>query len=385
MREASKTLQDIFSAGNVDPDSLNFMSLDGPVILTYSGTIVRGDNVPVPNAPLSDVDLEWDSSSLIEGTGSAVLMNVPDPDTGEITQLVPKNFGDALAPFGSEILVQLNVQAGPFYESIPMGVFPITEVPDTSSSYYTTAGEAHLASETINLKFADRFDGVMRDRFTKIVTPKYRDSAYDELEHLVGFAAVRDLEDKTIPKNGITAYAEEDRGEAVKKVANILGGVPYFDSDGLIAVRSYAPGERVAYLVAGPYGRIESMSSSLSRDGMYNGAIVEGKDGAYHTEKWITDGPLSPAEWGRVPIFYKSDYFTSFDQTQEYAEVLLREKSVRQSREITLSCMLNPLLEIGDVVGLRDQLKVYGTPETDIRITEIKYSGNMMTIVGTEV
>lgn len=376
MREASDKLMQLLGAAAFE----DLASTDGPIQFGLVADVMRGSERLIADAPLSDWSLSWDSSAMVEVDGSATVVHDERGPDGEVLPLdsswVPRDIGDPLSAFGSELVVSAWVAAGPFVERVQLGVFPIVATPGSSQSTTNVTGETRLLSETIQVRLADRMDGVQRDRFTRVTGPRSTASAYDELGFLTGRAVARTLPDQ--PVTGLSAYEDEDRSKAVQQIANILGGDAFFNADGALEVRPKTPGEVALTLTLGPYGRVAEVSSPLSREGVYNGAAVTGKDGLVYAEEWLTSGPLAVQTYGRVPIIYKSDFITTAVQARNYALQLLAERSTVRAQTIEVSCLWNPLVEVGDVVRVVEPDRV-----RTARVTQVSMGGPMMRVLGT--
>ena len=370
MRSASQQLQELL--GQVTFDDL---FSDGPLSVAYVADVMDGSDRRLEQVELDEVSLKWDSAAMVECQGSATVVHVPD----EGESWAPQEPGDALAPYGPELVISARVEAGPLVEEVPLAVLRITDKGDAEQSRTTITGESIVTAERIPLTLEDRMRSVVRDRFTKATSPSILSSAYRELEALTGRPVVRSLPDKAIV--GISAYDERD--QAVQDLAQLLGGDAHFDSGGRLRVRSSTPGAPVAVLVLGPYGRVDKLTSAMSADRVYNGAIVRGKNALgveFQVERWITTGPLATSRYGRVPVFYQSDLLRTLAQAGERADRLLAEKSQPRAASWKVECLWNPLIEVGDVVTVQ---RAQGS--LNLMVTRVDLGLPMMTIEGDEV
>lgn len=378
MRDGSERLRQVLGAVTYD----ELTSTDGPVQYGMVADVMRGSDRLLASVPLAaDWSFSWDSSAMVEVDGSVTVLHTDYDESGQAVPLdqawIPRDPGDALSAFGGELVVSAWVSAGPFLERVQLGVFPIVATPDTAETWTNITGESRLLGETISLRLADRMDGVQRDRFTKVTGPR-SSTCYDELERLTGRPAVRTLPNQNV--SGIVAYEDDDRAKAVQQIARIIGGDAFFNSDGFLEVRPAAAPAASLTLTLGPYGRVASVSAPLSRDGVYNGAAVTGKDGLVYSEAWVDSGPLAPANYGRVPFLFKSDFIVTQAQADAYAKQLRDEKSRLRAQVVEVTCLWNPLVEVGDVVRVVEQ-----AGSRLVRVTKISMGGPMMRITGTVV
>lgn len=298
--------------------------------------------------PLTDVDLTFDGTAQVEAQGSCSI--VRSPLRGE--SWIPAEPGDMLAPFGAELAIVARVVVpGLVDERIPMGVYPLTEVPDSAAGLASFGGAMYVVAERIDLAFKDRMHGVVEDRFTRPEAPGAAPTCYAELERLTGRTVARTVSDRPI-RSGI--FYDKERDQAVEEIAGILGGVPFFNSAGELQVRPDKPGAVVATLAV---EHVSPVSAALSTEGVYNGIVVTGKSesGAeIRVEMWLSRGPLAPDRWGRrVPKEYHSDYLYTQPMVVAEAERQLAELARPAARRVAFEALPHPLLEVGDVVQLR--------------------------------
>lgn len=322
--------------------------LPGPIEFSWEADVLLGADRLERNVPLTNVQLIADGTAQVEGVGSCDI--VRSPLRGE--SWIPEGPGDMLAPFGPTLAISAHVHIeGLLDEQIPYGVYPITAVPTSSAGYATVGGETIIIGESISLEFKDRMHGVVHDTFTRPTAPGTAPTCYAELERLTGYTVARTLTDRPI-RAGI--FYEKERHEAVEQIARILGGVPYFNPVGQLQIRRDIAGTSVVEL---DVDDVSPVTAALSTDGVYNGIVVTGKaeDGSeIRVEMWITQGPLSPSRWGRrVPKFYHSDYLYTEALVVAEAESQLADLSRPAARLVEFDMLPHPLLEVGDVVTLR--------------------------------
>lgn len=377
MRASSEQLLQVLGAATYQ----GLVATDGPIQFGLVGDVMRGSERLLASVPLVDWSLSWDASGMVEADASVTVVHADYEADGTQVVLdsswIPTDPSAALAPFGSEVVVYAWVAAGPFYERVQLGVFPIVDAPSSTQATTNVTGEPRILGETISLRLADRMDGVQRDRFTKTTGPRST-QAYDELARLTGRPVVRTLPDKAISR--ISAYEDDDRAKAVQQVAQLLGGDAFFNSDGALQVRPSAAPAASLTLTLGEFGRVSDVTSPLSREGVYNGVVVTGKDGLIRYEEWVSEGPLSPSLYGRVPFFAKSDFITTVAEAEAYGKRLLAAKSSLKAQVVQVSCLWNPLVEVGDVVTVIEPQRTLR-----IRVTKVSMGGPQMTVTGSVV
>ena len=130
-----------------------------------------------------------------------------------------------------------------------------------------------------------------------------------------------------------------DRLENIRKMADSLGWELYADLYGGLTGRSVptASGVPVATFVEGDGCRMQAIGKKRTRDQVYNIAIVEGQPaGVTAPVRGVAydDDPRSPTyvtatatfDFGRAPVFFKSEFITTTDQASDAALGLLQRK-----------------------------------------------------------
>lgn len=332
-------------------------ALTGSFDLSFEADLwVDGDR-KVADLPIKDPSFRWDASAEVEGSGTVTVV-WSDPEGGSIA---PQTAGDWLAPFGSRLVVFAVVTVGSLRERIQLGDFTITAVPSVDGQPFVWGSTRVFSGQRVRLELRDRMVEVQRDRFTLPSSPSQLASVWTELGELTGFPLTRSLPDAGITRSVVY---EESRIRAVQDLAELIGGVAFMESDGSLSARPIEPGDPVGELVLGPNGTIVQVGASLSSDGVYNGVVIrsetDGQQGIL-AEGWVTSGPLRATLPGqprtpfhRVPRFYSSPFITTYAQAHEALPGLLERYSTPRATTLEVTCVTNPLLQVGDVVTVDD-------------------------------
>lgn len=298
-----------------------------------------------------------DSSGMVEMSGSLGVVWA-DPDGADVEPYEP---GDLFSPFGYRIILFAVVKAGVNEARQQIADLVITEVPRVDGEPFVWGETLIHSGQRVDLVVKDRMVEVQRDRFTKLEQPAGLSSCWDEIGRLTGFALTRSVADAAVTKSVVY---EESRVEAVQQLAALLGGVAFMEWDGTLSVRPSDAGDPVAELELGENGTIVQVGSSLSADGVYNGVVIRGEGDAQEqilAELWVTSGPLKASvgsertPFHRVPYFYSSPFISTSAQALGYAPGLLSRVSSPRSASLQVTCVTNPLLQVGDVVTVRDR------------------------------
>jgi hypothetical protein len=109
----------------------------------------------------------------------------------------------------------------------------------------------------------------------------------------------------------------------------------------------------------GPDALIVDLELDLDVEGHYNAVIVTGEspelDVPVRAVAYNTD-PSSPTQWGgpfgKVPMFYSSEFITTTAQAQQTANSMLL-KELGMEAQIQVTGLVNPAHEVGDLVAIR--------------------------------
>lgn len=347
--------------------------LSSSFTLSFEADLFYGNERVLANLPVVSPSIVFDSSAQVEGSGRMSV--VWSADDG--SSVAPEDATSLLAPFGARISLYAVVSSAPFSARQKVGEFDITEVPSVGGEPYFWGETLIQVGERVDLVVKDRMVEVQRDRFTGLQEPSQLTSVYQELAFLTGLPITRTLEDGPISRSVVY---EESRVDAVQDLAALIGGVAFMEWDGTLSVRPIAAGDPVAELTLGEDGTIVQVGSSLSADGVYNGVVIRGETSDQEeilAELWVTEGPLRATQIGgertpfhRVPRFYSSPFISTTAQAQAAAPGLLAEFSNPRATTLEVTCVNNPLLQIGDVVIVRDRKWVWTVRLTKVPVVQ---------------
>jgi hypothetical protein len=308
-----------------------------------------------------DLPVSGGSLTVTEGQAIRSRLNVEitDPD-GEFT---PRTPSDALAPFGSELNVRLGIRVGPYVESFSQGWFPIQScsTEESFASYVRPdePGVVYRSSRgaTTRVECVDRAQTIAEDRFIGREQPFYT-SVTNEVSRLlngrVPFAGAGDgVGVVAIPT---TLTYDDDRLKAVTELADLADADLVMQPNGTALLVSRANGAKVWDLPEGEAGVRVSLSRTMNRDGVYNAFVARGQASdqrVLQAVELITSGPLEyDGPFGRVPYFMSSPLLTSDAAVAAAARTGLARISTLKPQAVTVDCVLNPALQVGDVVRL---------------------------------
>lgn len=347
--------------------------------LTFSADLMYGDSRVASNLQVVSPSVVADSSGQVEMSGRLSVVWA-DPDGADIE---PVEAGDLFSPFGYRVVLFATVSAGVSTARQQVADLTITEVPSVDGEPFVWGQSTIFAGQRVDLVVKDRMVEVQRDRFTKLEQPASLSSTWAEIARLTGLAVTQSVTDVPVTKSVVY---EESRVDAVQQLAGLLGGVAFMEWDGTVSVRPSVAGSSVAELVLGESGTIVQLGSSLSADGVYNGVVIRGEGDAQEqilAELWLTSGPLrattsTRTPFHRVPYFYSSPFITTAQQARAYAPALLDRVSSPRATTLQVTCVTNPLLQVGDVVTVSDRRFVW-----TVRLTRVPLElSGVMTVTG---
>lgn len=223
-----------------------------------------------------------------------------------------------------------------------------------------------IGSGTITLTLVDRSARVAEDKLAAPQQTVSGATVVTEIRRLIQASLGTGV--AVVDRTGSAQVApvmeiEQERwSDGVEKLADAIGAEVYADPTGSFVIRRQpALTDTPMWVVAsGPGGILVERDDNLSRDEVFSGVVARGErtDGttAVQATVWDTD-PASPTyhlgPFGSKLKLYTSPLLTTVAQCQTAAEALLA-RSRGGDAAVTLSAIVNPALEAGDVIVVRD-------------------------------
>lgn len=320
----------------------------------WTAAAFYGPEETVPDVPLTeDGSITFSADGSVEAQGSVYLARDVDYNG---KSLVPKELTDPLAPNGQELELFRTVTVGEkLLGKVSLGRFRITQVPDTVEYFrrWPSLDPSNPANDrnivvgwACELKLEDRFESIIADDFIEATGPRAGNSCWAEMRRLSPYPIVVSLPDQDVPAG--TSYSS--RMDAIKTIAEILGGAPSFTREGALTVR-----ERDTWMTADtPQFTIDgviSMNQGLSNDFVNQVQVTSTLPGVKEVGTARITDLADPLAVGR-PIGGRT-YKTSLPlktkaQLDSAAAKLLRRLSTRQASTVTVRCPVRPDLDLGD-------------------------------------
>jgi hypothetical protein len=266
----------------------------------------------------------------------------------------------SVSPFGSSPIspygVELHVSRGITLldgttELIPLGVFRVESITSPRQ------GEVQIVAPDRSAKIID----------AKFLIPTMSNTGLGLAAQIS--ALVTDVYPSGVSVTNVDVPAtsvpwllwDQERWDACQKLATAVGAVVFFDVAGNVVLR-LAPtiSDAVAWYVnSGAQGVMIDASREITRAETYNVVVAVGErsDGVVPARAVSQDNDTTSATYvggpfGYVPFFFSSPLITTSGGATTVADALLaRKRSL--GRECTLSCVPNPALDVGDVIGVR--------------------------------
>ena len=333
--------------------------------VTWVVDLIYDNERRLANLPVSEVELSWDGSSFVQGSGSVRVVWADDFGSS----MIPRELGDWFSPFGAELQVDVLVSAGSFVERIPMGRGVIDESPDAVEASMVYGGRRINPGESFTVSLKDRLVKVARDEFPFPTAPSST-SAWYEVQSITGFPVVRNVPDAVVSTS--IAYEGEKR-DALNKLFDLMESWPQLNPSGVLTALPKAWGAPVAEIRG-----VVSASVSMSSAETYNTVVVEGKDAdgepifatADVLEGFLrvrnVDGSVSP--FGRKPYRYASEFLRTYEQCVDYARNLLARVSRVRGVTREVEEPFNPLREVGDVLAFEGGV---------VRVRKVSHQGGV--------
>lgn len=324
-------------------------------IVSFSADLHLNGERRIASLPIMDPEFEWDGSAKIQGSGSCTV--VWSSDFAE--SLSPTGIGDDLAPFGAELFVSCTISVGPFSETIPVGWFPIADVPSARDEFGVFRGRSIVTGSLVELELQDRFMLLDVDPFDVPTSPVSLSSVWDEAARITEFQVTRSVPDALIPR---LVVHPENRLDALYELFNVIDAVPFMTPDGTLSARPNTWAAASGTLRLGAGGSLLEADRGLSPEGVFNRVVVRGEgddNAAILASAEVREGPLrvrnpdgSPSPFRRRTKSITSQYVTSNADALVLARQELAKSAQVGVRSVPVVELFNPLREVGDVYWL---------------------------------
>lgn len=312
--------------------------------------VFHGSNRVLEDVPVESWSFEADSSAEVKTGGKGVI--VYSSVNGE--SMLPSGTKGTLSAFRARLLFTLEVSAGGFKERIVLGWGRVTANPPGRDEFADVNGVRRAVVSRVPVEW-DGLDIDLRRRgFRFPEAPPSLASCWAEVRRITGFPVVENAPDQAIPAGTVWEAVQGGRLDAVQQLAKILGGRMVVNPEGALTlihdVRSGSDG----VLVIGAQGTVTDLADEIDTENVYTAVVgnFETEDRTPITaEAFVSVGDL--AIDGLYPEYTR--YWSSpLIKTQAAADAavksLLNNSIGSQTYEVPIQCVINPLIELGDVL-----------------------------------
>lgn len=316
--------------------------------------------------PISDVRFSEDADATVQQSGACTVRWTDE----FASSVLPTAVTDPLAPFGATLHVSCFVVAGEFSERVRYGRFLIVDVPSARDEEMQFRGQWITTGSTVQLELREPLAGIQQESFDIPTAPSDLSSTWAEVGRITGAPLVRSVDDAPVPRS--IMYPESKLDAVYELMSVVLDAVPHVTSDGALSARPNVWPDPVADVTLDV---IESVGSAMSAAQVYNRVVVRATGGdqtAVLAVAEVTSGPLrvrnpdgSPSPFRARTRYLASEFVTTTDQAQAWAESELAKVSTVRSRVAEVVETFNPLRERGDVVRVeRNRVWLVGRVNT---------------------
>lgn len=303
----------------------------------------------ITDLPVVSGSVGADATSQVRRTGS---IGIGD------TAYWPADPLAVLSPLGSELGVEYGILLPDgVYEWVPIFRGPITD----AARHRPTTGNTALT-----ITVADRATKVAEARFDQPTQTTVNATTVAEIRRLITevLPAVTVTDQTGSSKVAPQLDMERERwADGIEKLADSLGAECYADARGDFVIRltPTVTDSPVWVVAAEDGGMLIGIDQKATRDRTYNKAVASGQrtDGTPPVWAAVADtDPTSPTyiggAFGIKPRFYSSPLLTTTGQCTTAAAALLA-RTTGMWGSVNFTTLVNPALEPGDVVQVRDE------------------------------
>lgn len=264
----------------------------------------------------------------------------------------PRHLSSPITPYGGQIRVWRGIR-------FPNGDH--IEVP----IFFGRIDLVDWGRDQISVRCQDLAAAMVDARFEVPITATRGWRVYDQIKALIqDVDASFVVNNLTTSTENITTPAtwDRERVEALDNLAQGIGAEWYAGVDGQFYIQplpAITSDPAVWVIDSGDEGVVITRQSQLDRARVYNAVVVNGEppDGTPPAYGVVhDDNPDSLTRWGgpfgKVPRFFSSQFITTNAQALATAQSMLGD-AIAGTRGVSVSCVPNPKLNLGDVVLLQ--------------------------------
>lgn len=339
--------------------------------------VFHGSDRVLEDVPVESWSFEAGLSGKLKTGGKGVIVH--QSVNGE--SLLPVGTKGVLSAFRARLLFTLEVSAGSLKERVVLGWGRVVANPPGRDTSMTLMGVPRVVASYVPVEWDGLDVELDRRGFRFPETPPSLMSCWEEVRRITGFPVVTNMPDKAIPADTVWEAKQGGRLEAVQALAGLLGGRMVVNPEGALTVAPDEWGDPVGELVIGENGTIVDLADEVDTDDVYTAVVgtfeTPDRKPLYAVAE-VTRGDL--AVDGLFPEntrYYSSPLVDTQAEANAAVQSVLDSSIGSQTYEVPIQCVINPLIELGDVV------KVVGhTRELEGRVVKYNLSDSeLMNVV----
>lgn len=321
----------------------------------YRATAYYGSELTIDVPLTEDGNLDFDMTAQIQGSGRVYASR----DSSGVSY-VPKEMDDPLACFGQEIAIDRIVRSGDRQWEIPLGRFPIQDVPDKREYFrrFPSLDPANpdndrrtVVAWDLQATIVDRFDWIRGGDFLQPTSPISGNTTWQEIQRLSPVPIAKNIADQALPAS--LAYSDS-RFDAIVTLFDNLGAEPAMNRQGALTGRvkdRWLTATVSEFKITGTVDVTGGMSNAVynavrARSSAADSTIVGIAQILDAGNALRVGGPFN----GGIPktYGYASPLLLTQGAADAAAATILQRVSTRNVQKITVTCLPNPLLDLGD-------------------------------------
>lgn len=315
--------------------------------------VFHGSERVMQNLTATSWAFDGDLYADVKHTGSLTVVH--QSAAGE--SLVPSETEGILSPYRAKLLLLMEISAGEFSETVSLGFVRVKQIGYAYDQTATVGTSLVVISSVVQVEFESLEADIAGDGFTSPEQPPLLTSTFDELRRLLPMPLTESVSDAPIPTAVVYEANEGGRLKAVQQHCRTLGGVGMVDPAGVWTIVPDVPVGAPVELRLGKDGTVTDVPFAIDTAEAFT-TVVGNFETATRTSLFakaeFTTGPLAPSDLYPRKTKYITDESVQTQSAADARVLAELQKSLTRRFEVTVQCIINPLIELGDpaaVVG----------------------------------
>lgn len=265
----------------------------------------------------------------------------------------PTGTEGVLSPFRARLELVMEISAGEFTEQVSLGMVKVVKVPSAEDQTVVVDGRTRVVSSRVAVSFLSTDEALRRRGFRFPDTSKAGVSVWGEVRRLSAFPVEESVPDVTVPSLKTWEAAQGGRLKALHELGRLLGGTLVVNSRGALTLVPDEMPAPVGVLQLGESGTVTEIEAEIDTDGVYNevvGTFEDANRNPIYSVASVATGDLAPdGLYGTNTRYYSSDLVKTQAQADAAVKAVLNESISSLMYDVQVQCLINPLVEIGDV------------------------------------